>query len=484
MRVLEKLEPKSVFYFFEELTKIPRPSYHEKAVSDYLVQFAKDRNLEVHQDALYNVIIIKEASEGYEDAEPIILQGHMDMVCEKDPGVAKDMEKEGLDLEIDGDYIRARGTTLGGDDGIAVAYALALLDSKTLRHPRLEFVCTVSEEVGMDGAHAIDLSPLKGHLLLNMDSEEEGVVLAGCAGGGTAAVTLPAEREKSDWSRMHVHIHGLQGGHSGSEINKGRASSAELTGRVLRGLSAVSDLRVIACVNGTKDNAISREGRILLAVRDKAAAEKKLQEMEAAVCGEYHVADPGIRITSEDVSAYPADADGLDPLTEESSKAVISLFTELPQGIQRMDDNIPGMVETSLNWGVATLDKEKLEMRAAVRSSVGTAKEALFEKLRWIAESLGASMKITGEYPAWEWVEKSVLRDKMAEIYKEMFGKELVIQTIHAGVECGLLSEKIPGMDAISMGPNILDIHTPKEHLSISSVQRMWDFIVRIIETR
>ena len=282
MRVLEKLEPKSVFYFFEELTKIPRPSYHEKAVSDYLVQFAKDRDLEVHQDALYNVIIIKEASEGYEDAEPIILQGHMDMVCEKDPGVAKDMEKEGLDLEIDGDYIRAKGTTLGGDDGIAVAYALALLDSRTLRHPRLEFVCTVSEEVGMDGAHAIDLSPLKGHLLLNMDSEEEGVVLAGCAGGGTAAVTLPAEREKSDWSRMHVHIHGLQGGHSGSEINKGRASSAELTGRVLRGLSAVSDLRVIACVNGTKDNAISREGRILLAVRDKAAAEKKLQEINAA----------------------------------------------------------------------------------------------------------------------------------------------------------------------------------------------------------
>ncbi len=214
MRVLENIEPKAVFHFFEDLTQIPRPSYHEKAVSDYLVKFAKDRGLEVYQDKLYNVIIIKEASEGYENEEPIILQGHMDMVCEKDPGVTKDMEKEGLDLEVDGDYIRAKGTTLGGDDGIAVAYALALLDSKTLRHPRLEFICTVSEEVGMDGAHAIDLSPIKGHILLNMDSENEGVVLAGCAGGGCATVTLPVIREPFDGKIMHIHVNGLIGGHS------------------------------------------------------------------------------------------------------------------------------------------------------------------------------------------------------------------------------------------------------------------------------
>lgn len=497
MRVLENIEPKAVFHFFEDLTQIPRPSYHEKAVSDYLVKFAKDRGLEVYQDKLYNVIIIKEASEGYENEEPIILQGHMDMVCEKDPGVTKDMEKEGLDLEVDGDYIRAKGTTLGGDDGIAVAYALALLDSKTLRHPRLEFICTVSEEVGMDGAHAIDLSPIKGHILLNMDSENEGVVLAGCAGGGCATVTLPAIREPFDGKTMHIHVNGLIGGHSGAEINKGRASSVELEGRILRALSDVSEIRLIACVNGNKDNAISRDGHLLLAVRDEAAVLKKLQEVETAVRAEYSVVDPDIHFTAEDTAKFPAVTDGKAeaeaaakapaawlPLTAEDTKRVISLLTELPQGIQRMDDNIPGMVETSLNWGVATLDSGKFIMRAAVRSSVSTAKDALFEKLAWIAESCGACMDISGEYPAWEWVDKSVLRDKMARIYREMFGKDLVIETIHAGVECGLLSEKIPGMDAVSMGPNIIDIHTPREHLSISSVQRMWDFIVRIIETK
>ena len=497
MRVLENIEPKAVFHFFEDLTQIPRPSYHEKAVSDYLVKFAKDRGLEAYQDKLYNVIIIKEASEGYENEEPIILQGHMDMVCEKDPGVTKDMEKEGLDLEVDGDYIRAKGTTLGGDDGIAVAYALALLDSKTLRHPRLEFICTVSEEVGMDGAHAIDLSPIKGHILLNMDSENEGVVLAGCAGGGCATVTLPVIREPFDGKIMHIHVNGLIGGHSGAEINKGRASSVELEGRILRALSDVSEIRLIACVNGNKDNAISRDGHLLLAVRDEAAVLKKLQEVETAVRAEYSVVDPDIRFTAEDAEKFPAVTDGKAeaeaaaktpaawlPLTAEDTKRVISLLTELPQGIQRMDDNIPGMVETSLNWGVATLDGGRFMMRAAVRSSVSTAKDALFEKLAWIAESCGASMDISGEYPAWEWVDKSVLRDKMARIYREMFGKDLVIETIHAGVECGLLSEKIPGMDAVSMGPNIIDIHTPREHLSISSVQRMWDFIVRIIETK
>ena len=480
MRVLENIEPKAVFHFFEDLTQIPRPSYHEKAVSDYLVKFAKDHGLEVYQDKLYNVIIIKEASEGYENEEPIILQGHMDMVCEKDPGVTKDMEKEGLDLEVDGDYIRAKGTTLGGDDGIAVAYALALLDSKTLRHPRLEFICTVSEEVGMDGAHAIDLSPIKGHILLNMDSENEGVVLAGCAGGGCATVTLPVIREPFDGKIMHIHVNGLIGGHS----------------------SSVSDIRLISCVNGNKDNAISRDGHLLLAVRDEAAVLQKLQEIETAVRAEYSVVDPDIHFTAEDTAKFPAVSPvtagktqaGSEaaakapaawlPLTAEDTKRVISLLTELPQGIQRMDDNIPGMVETSLNWGVATLDSGKFMMRAAVRSSVSTAKDALFEKLAWIAESCGASMDISGEYPAWEWVDKSVLRDKMARIYREMFGKDLVIETIHAGVECGLLSEKIPGMDAVSMGPNILDIHTPREHLSISSVQRTWDFIVRIIETK
>lgn len=482
MAVLEGIKPKEVFHFFEDLTRIPRPSYHEKAVSDYLVNFAKERHLEVHQDPLFNVIIIKEASEGYENAEPIILQGHMDMVCEKDPGVKKDMEKEGLDLVVSDGYVRAAGTTLGADDGIAIAYALALLDSKTIRHPRLEFVCTVSEEVGMDGAKAIDLSPLRGHVLLNLDSEEEGIVLAGCAGGGRANVTLPVNRCASSWERVQLHVGGLIGGHSGSEINRGRASSVSLLARALRSLSGATGLRLVSMQNGTKDNAISRDGRAVLAVQDMAAFRGKLAEIEREIRAEYRIADPDIRLTAESPEETAGVPAGADPLDAESTKAVIRLMSILPQGVQRMSDEVKDLVETSLNWGVGTLGPDAYQTSAAVRSSVNTAKDALFEQIRWTAESVGASLDITGEYPAWEWVEHSKLREKMARIYRRLFGKELVIEAIHAGVECGLLADKIPNMDAVSMGPDILDIHTPKERLSIASVQRTWEFLKRIIE--
>lgn len=484
MGVLSNVEPKEVFHFFEELTQIPRPSGKEKKVSDYLVKFAKERGLEVHQDDLYNVIIIKEASEGYEDVEPIILQGHMDMVCEKDPGVKKDMEKEGLDLVIDGDYVRAKGTTLGGDDGIAVAYALALLDSKTLKHPRLEFVCTVSEETGMYGARGIDLSPLKGHLLLNMDSENEGAVLAGCAGGCNAIVTYPVKRLSNGYPRIGIHIHGLTGGHSGSEIHKGRACSNELMGRALRVLMAATEVRLVSFENGTKNNAISREGRMVVTVSDTMAARTAIARLEKEVQAEYHAVDPNLQITVEDPMKAGGVAANADALDEASTDTVVTLLTALPQGVQRMSDNVEGLVETSLNWGIATLGERELTMNACVRSSVGTALKSLVGKVRWIAESQGAKLKVQGEYPAWEWVEKSELRDRMAKIYKKMFGKDLVIEAIHAGVECGLLSDKIPNMDAISMGPDIIDIHTPNEHLSIPSVQRMWEFLKAVIEYR
>lgn len=483
MRVLENVEPREVFRFFEDLTQIPRPSHHEKAVSDYLVSFAKERGLEVYQDALYNVIIIKEASRGYEDAEPLILQGHMDMVCEKDPGIEKDMEKEGLDLEVSDDFVRARGTTLGADDGIAAAMALALLDSDTIGHPRLEFICTVCEEVGMDGASAIDLSPIRGHVLLNLDSESEGSVLAGCAGGAMADVNLPVKREPCGWTRIGVKIEGLKGGHSGDAIDKGRASSVSLMGRVLRGLMEVTEVRLISAEHGSKDNAISREGKLLLAVRDKAAAERKLSEMERNVRAAYSIADPDIRFTTAEPQEAAGETAG-EPLTEESTRAVTRLVSALPQGVLRMSDHRKGLVETSLNWGIATLDADQFRMGAAVRSAVNTEKEALLLRLRWIAETCGASMEVRGVYPAWEWVEHSKLRDRMARIYRELFGRELKVEEIHGGVECGLLSGKIPHMDAVSMGPDIFDIHTPREHLSISSVQRTWEFVKKIVEDK
>lgn len=477
MGVLSELQPKDVFKYFEEITQIPRPSYHEKAISDYLVKFAKDRGLEVYQDDIYNVIMIKEASEGYEDQEPIILQGHMDMVCEKNPGVEKDMEHEGLDLYIDGDYVRAKGTTLGGDDGIAVAYALALLDDDTLKHPRLEFVCTVSEEVGMDGAQAIDCSPLKGHILLNMDSENEGVVLAGCAGGGCANITLPVKREASTVNQKSIKVTGLTGGHSGTEINKGRANSLFTMTRIFRYLSAADpDFRIITLSSGSKDNAIPRES---IAVISTSLADDKFEEIirnaEKALKDEYSASDPDLTVEISDSDSK------VSPLDKASSANVIALLSSVPNGVQRMSDNVEGLVETSLNWGVSDLHYNELNMKAAVRSSVGTAFDSLISQISCITAYHGAEFKVTGAYPAWEWVKESVLRDRMQKIYKDMFGKDLVIEAIHAGVECGLLAGKIKNLDAISMGPNIIDIHTPNEHLSISSVKRMYDFIKAVV---
>ena len=269
MRVLENLEPKNVFYFFEEISRIPRPSYKEEKISNYLVNFAKERNLEVYQDDLKNVIIIKEATKGYEDVEPIILQGHMDMVCEKEPDCTIDFENDPLTLEIEGDYITAKGTTLGGDDGIAVAYALAILDSDTIEHPRLEVVITVSEEVGMDGANGIDLSMLKGKKVLNLDSEEEGHMLASCAGGCTTVCRLPLAFEKKSGELFEIHISGLLGGHSGGEIDKERANSNLLMGRFFLRLSEKTPFAIAELAGGTKDNAIPRETTAKLMTREK-----------------------------------------------------------------------------------------------------------------------------------------------------------------------------------------------------------------------
>lgn len=484
MNVLHNIEPKEVFRFFEEISSIPRPSYKEKAISDYLVNFAQERGLQYWQDDLYNVVMIKEATPGYETEEPIILQGHMDMVCEKENGCNKDMEKEGLDLAVEGDYVYAKGTTLGGDDGIAVAFALAILDSDSIKHPRLEFVCTVSEEVGMDGAKALDVSMLKGHLLLNMDSEEEGTVLAGCAGGGSAEVNLSVNRENFPGEPVVLHIAGLSGGHSGTEINKGRANSTLLLARVVRDVEKNTEIRLSALESGSKDNAIPREAKALIWAQDIDALKKTVEDSQEALKNEYSVSDPGLIVEILPADAISSVAVNAAPLNLESSHKVLSLIQSLPNGVMRMSDHIERLVETSLNMGVAGLNEAGLTLRFSIRSSVGSAYADLKDRVLWIAKAFGAEASVSGEYPAWEYVEESVLREKMARIYKDMFGKELIIEAIHAGVECGLLADKISGLDAVSMGPDILDIHTSQEKLSISSTKRMYDYVVRILEEK
>lgn len=483
MGVLSNLEPNDVFRYFEEMSQIPRPSYKEKAISDYLVAFAKKHGLTYYQDEIYNVIMIKEATPGYEQEDPIIIQGHMDMVCETAPGCTKDMEKEGLDLYIDGDFIRARGTTLGADDGIAVAYALALLSSDTLRHPRLEFVCTVSEEVGMEGAHGIDVSMLKGHTLLNIDSEEEGVVLASCAGGGNFKVELPVERKETRGLSLMLSIDQLTGGHSGAEIHKGRANATLLMVRMLTALSKDFGLRLIEMEGGSKDNAIPRACTATLFLEnesDQKELEKKVSRMEAEMKKEYAVVDPDlcIRLRKETETGNSA------PVTAEDTRKILALISALPCGVQRMSDDIRGLVETSLNLGITKLNETGLTLSYAVRSSVPTAFEALNAKMTLISEAFGAKATVSAVYPAWEYVRDSKLRDRMSRVYRELFGKELRIEAIHAGLECGVLAGKIPGLDAVSMGPDMFDIHTPNEHLSISSTKRVYDFIVQLIEAK
>ncbi len=481
MGVLSDLEPKNVFAYFEEICGIPHPSYQEKQLSDYCVKFAESRGLEVHQDSLGNVIIIKEATAGYESVEPLIIQGHLDMVCEKEPGCEIDFAKDGLCLYVDGDYITARGTTLGGDDGIAVAMALAILDSDSLEHPRMEMVFTVSEEVGMEGASAIDLSMLKGHKLLNLDSEEEGYLLTSCAGGCRANIGLPAVYETKQGKGYHVCVKGLTGGHSGAEIDKGRANANLVLGRLLLTLEKAVPYGIVSMAGGLKDNAIPRESAAYLLV-DEAEEEKfrtLVSETERVIRTEYAVTEPDLHITAE--------ADGMAEakvLTAGSHRAVLTLLNLLPNGIQSMSADIKGLVETSLNLGILKLGETELELHYAVRSSVQTAKEFLVEKLRCLTEMLGGRLTLEGVYPAWEYRKDSVLRDDMVRIYQEMFGKEPVIQAIHAGLECGLLAGKIENLDAVSIGPDMVGIHTTEEKLSISSTKRLWEYVTEIIRQK
>lgn len=478
MMLSEKLYPQRVFYYFEQIAAIPHGSRNTKAISDYLVQFAKEHNLIWHQDACNNIVMIKEASEGYESAEPIIIQGHMDMVCEKEKDVDIDFEKDGLKLYVDGDFLMAEGTTLGGDDGIAVAYALALLESDQLAHPKLEVVITVDEEIGMLGADAIDLSMLTGHTMLNIDSDVEGSFLTGCAGGMSVNVTLPVKRVKQTGQKILITMTGLEGGHSGSEIDKEHGNANILMGRVLRTLFEATPFGIITLAGGLKDNAIPREcaAELLVPCENVNLAKEIIDSLSSELKKEFIVADPAVRIEFEDLGK--AEADILDFA---SVSRVIFYLRSVPNGVQNMSQVMHGLVETSLNLGIMELKEDALYTVTSIRSSVGTRKADLLDRVTGVVELLGGEAEVEGDYPAWEYKQDSALRPQIAKVYEKLYGKEPVFETIHAGLECGLLSDKIKDLDCVSFGPDNFDIHTPKERLSISSTGRVWDFIVEFL---
>lgn len=476
MSILGHLEPTNVFRFFEEICNIPHGSRNMDKISNYLVDFAKERNLEYYQDEIKNVIIIKEATKGYENKEPIMLQGHMDMVAVKKPESTIDMATEGLRLKVDGDIIYAEDTSLGGDDGIAVAYELALLDADNLSHPRMECVFTVDEEVGLNGAAAIDLSVCKAKRMLNLDSEEEGIFLTGCAGGMRVDCALPLKREMVDGALCEVHIGGLAGGHSGAEIHKGRANSNTLMGRFLVHAGKKVDMNIVAMEGGLADNAIPRETKMEVVVSDVEALTAQAEAFDKILKAEYATKDSGIfvKVTVKEVGSFEA-------VTKEDSEKTGKLIFLLPGGVQAMSGDVEGLVETSLNMGQLSMKKEQINLGFSVRSSIESAKYMLVEKLYALTESFGGSCKSTGDYPGWAYRVDSPLRDSMVNIYTEMFGKAPKIEAIHAGLECGFFLGKIPELDCVSIGPDMKDIHTTEETMSISSVKRTWEFILKVL---
>lgn len=478
MMLSEELYPQRVFYYFEQIAAIPHGSRNTKAISDFLVNFAKEHNLVWYQDENNNVVIVKEASAGYEAAEPIIIQGHMDMVCEKEKGVDIDFEKDGLKLYIDGDFLKAEGTTLGGDDGIAVAYALALLDSQEIAHPKLEVVITVDEEIGMLGADAIDLSMLTGHTMLNIDSDVEGSFLTGCAGGMAVNVTLPIKRVMQSGEKVALTITGLEGGHSGSEIDKEHGNANILMGRLLRALFEETPFGIISLAGGLKDNAIPREcvTELLVPQENVNLVKEIADKLDIELKKEFMTADPSVCIEFEDLGKKEERI-----LDFGSVSRVIFYLRSVPNGVQHMSQVMHGLVETSLNLGIMELKEDALHTVTSIRSSVGTRKADLLDRVTAIVELLGGEAEVEGDYPAWEYKQDSSLRPQIAKVYKQLYGKDPVFETIHAGLECGLLSEKIKNLDCVSFGPDNFDIHTPKERLSISSTGRVWDFIVEFL---
>lgn len=472
------IDYKKIFHYFEEISSIPRGSRNNRAISDYLVAFAKERNLFYTQDEALNVVIVKEASKGCESNETVILQGHMDMVCLKDADSTHDFIKDALSLQVEGDFLRADHTTLGGDNGIAIAYALAILDSDEIIHPRLEVVITTDEEIGLLGASALDASSLKAKYLINLDSEEESSILVGCAGGMTSIATFAMEKQTMNGVEVKVCLMGLQGGHSGSDIHKNRTNATVLSARMMSELMEFS-YSLANMESGEKDNAIPSISKLTFVVEEGQVNDfvKKMEACKAVYQKELAISEPDFTMI---ISV--GEKGEFNCLSKESFQKILFFITYTPNGIQTMSADIKGLVESSLNLGICKIDMEQALFSYSVRSSVASYKQYLSDKLANFTKFLGGSYRSEGEYPAWEYKRESKLREICVEIYEELFHRKPIVETIHAGLECGIFSDKMPGLDMVSIGPDMFDVHTPKERLSISSTVRVFDYILKILE--
>ncbi len=474
--IINGREPEAVFRFFEEICAIPHPSYHEERVADYLVEFAKVRGLEYYRDELHNVLIKKPATSGMEGRAPILFQGHTDMVCEKNGDVEHDFMKDPLKLFLDGDLLGARGTTLGGDDGIAVAMMLAMLDGSLSVHPALECLFTVAEEVGLNGAHGFDYSRISARIMVNLDSEDLGVITAGCAGGLRSDLSLTYKTVPVTGHAMRVSLTGLAGGHSGVDICTGRANANKLMGRLLANLCKQIKVNLVSLEGGSKDNAIPRECAAVLSVSDFEQAKAFLNAEAERIRGELVAEDAGFSVSvraMEGVKEALGDADTLRAVT---------LLATVDNGVKEMNRNVKGLPEWSRNLGVIRTENGTMDFIFSVRSAMESRLDASVDELDTLAKLLGYTAKHYSRYPGWDYAPVSPVRDAYLAAYRAVTGKDARVEVIHAGLECGIIYSKAPDMDIISIGPDMKDIHSPNERLDLSSVELFWKTLVALIE--
>lgn len=476
MRTLQDLEKENVWKYFLQLERIPRESGNEAGVRAWLLSWAKEHHLEAFADKTGNVIIRKDASKGYEKHSPVALQGHMDMVCVKRPGSMHDFRTDPIEVMVDGDELCAKDTSLGGDDGIAIAMALDILSDDKLQHGPLEFICTISEETGMDGANGIEGSEIRSRKLLNLDSEDEGILYIGCAGGVHTEGKMKMDKETVplDWNAYTLSVGGLLGGHSGGEIHKERANAMKLASRLL---VRMSHLMLFSFEGGTKTNVIPSACTVGFAIPEE--DDKNLKDNLSALLSdlkeEYAVNDPSITMEIKKTER-PKEAAS----AKQSGLFVRALYLA-PHGVYAMSQTLKGIVETSSNLAIVSMKDDLFHVIASHRSSVASRRDYIADVFGKALESAGMKVTHDGAYPSWTPDPTSVLAGFCAKAYKEYTGKEMEITAIHAGLECGIINSKVSGMDSVSFGPQMRDIHSFDEHLSISSSERMLGFVKHLL---
>lgn len=478
--LLEKLKPAIIWEYFERILKIPRCSGNEEAIGDYIVSVARKLNLSWERDKVGNIVVRKKAFPGYEGADTVILQGHIDMVCEKNSDLEHDFSKDAIQAEIKEGWMQAKGTTLGADNGIGVAAALAVMEDNTLEHGPLEFLFTVDEETGLTGATKIEPGFLKGKKLLNLDSEDEGTFTIGCAGGADSEVVLPLKREKSKGGELfRLKIFGLRGGHSGIDINQGRGNAIKFLSRLLWQASQEFTFELINMEGGNKRNAIPREAwaDLILDPSNLDSLSPFIKKAFQKIQTEYKVVEKDAKFSLE-----KSDGEKRDTLNHETQKTLIGLLFTLPHGVLAMHPEIEDLVETSNNLAIIHTHQDKAEIICSSRSSVASALETTRNMIKASCDLVGAEANQPEGYPGWMPNLESSLLKTMKEVYKNIFQKEPKVEAVHAGLECGIIGEKFPGMDMISFGPTIEHPHSPEERVNIESVDKFWKFLTTILK--